>query len=118
MGYSVDHLEIIKNKFVQSEPVEVKALFEYIEEQLYLMSTSEGSLFTLTLQDVQKAKSDLSSVSLENIEVILNFALEQLPLNRLADKAGLLVGLDKVEFYTRELRYSKIERFIFNLTSI
>ena len=118
MGYSVDHLEVIKNKLQQSQPAEVNALWEYIEEQLHPNSSLSGSSFALSMSDLRKAKTDLASMSLENIETILDFALEQLTLSRIADKASLLVGLDKIEFYTRELRYSKLEKFIFYITAI
>lgn len=118
MGYSIDELAIIKAKLLKSNPTEVVALIEYIEEQLSPTSVSEESSFTLSLADTKNVRMNITSVPLEVIEAMLHFALEQLTLSRFADKAALLAGLDKVEFYTRELRYSKLEKFIFNLTAI
>jgi hypothetical protein len=49
---------------------------------------------------------------------MIEYALEQIPLSRTSDKASCLVGtLSKIDFYTRELKYSKIEKFLFNLKS-
>jgi hypothetical protein len=117
MGYSIHRLELIKAKLVASDPHDIKFLFDFIEEYLSNAELKHSDL--VDLKQIKKAKSNIAKLNLEDLEAILDFVVEHIPMSRLSDKAEKILGnLNKIDFYTRELRYSKVEKFIFNLTSI
>ena len=116
MGYNISRLAIIKARLSESNQDDVKSMIKFLDEEI--IDTSSDSVYQIK-EEVLRLKSDPNTLSHEAVEFILDFIIEQIPLNRLSDKAATILGnMDKTEFYSRELRYSKIEKFVFSLITI
>ena len=123
MGYSIHLLEIIKARLVKSNSKDLNTLFEFIEEQLLVEgATYEGPL---EIKKIKKIRGNIAEVHSRDLEDILDFVLQRIPMSRTGDSATRILNdpedlniLEKIKHYSRELRYSKIEKFIFDLTSL
>lgn len=117
MGYSVYQLEVIKRHFVASNPADLKKLFNFIESQLevgdYHKSVESGIVNTRL---IKKVKENLERVTPRELEDILEFTEQRIEVNRSYDKAEVILGeIKKEEFYSREERYTELEKYIFKL---
>lgn len=120
MGYSLYRLEVIKTRFVNSDPKDLKNLLRFIEEQLKDSEEhSRESMFTVFLDQkiIERVRVDVAEIAPVQLEDILSFTEERIKISRISDKADKITGqLARDDYYFREEKYSKIENYIIKLT--
>ena len=117
MGQSLYRIEIIKERFVQSNSNDLKILFKFIEDQLSIPVYSE-SKYVVPLDPMKMAriKINIADIKATELEAILDFTDERIEICRNSDMSDRIIGdLNKDEFFSREEKYTRIEKYILKL---